>query len=249
MIHYHGGTFRTSDTAARFLFRRHAFLSFSEPNKIGLVAEVANSFALDNGAFSFWKSKKPVDWEGYYRFVEKWHRHPGFDFALIPDVIEGTLEENKDLISSWPFSFGIGVPIWHLHEPIMWAVELCHRYPRVAIGSSGVYANIGSNSWWDRMCKLFNAITDELGRPLCKIHGLRMLNPSIFTTFPFSSCDSANVDINCSDGSRWTTYNPPTDAIRAMVLAERIEAFNSKPFWDRKYIQVDLFSKPETKWI
>jgi hypothetical protein len=249
MIHYHGGPITPERDACRIWAKRHAFVSFAHPEQIGTVAEVSCSFGLDNGAFSFWKSGKKTDWKRYYDWVEQWHKHPGFDFALIPDIIDGSVDENSELINQWPFAFGIGVPIWHLNEPLDWAVSLSKNFPRIAIGSSGDYANIGSKQWWSRMCELFNSITDELGRPFTKIHGLRMLNPSIFSVFPFASCDSTNVARNCMDSSRWSNYNPPTNEVRGIVLAERIEAFNSKPIWDRKYIQVDLFKKPDTKWI
>ena len=33
-------------------------------------------------------------WDSYYRWIEAWRNHPGFDFAIIPDVIDGSEEEN-----------------------------------------------------------------------------------------------------------------------------------------------------------
>ena len=59
-----------------------------------MVAEICQSFILDNGAFSFWKrGDKRTDirqWLDYARFVMNWATHPGCDFFLIPDVIDGT---------------------------------------------------------------------------------------------------------------------------------------------------------------
>jgi hypothetical protein len=50
----------------------------------------------------------------YYRWVEAGRTHPGFDFAIIPDVIDGSEEENDDLMGEWPFFDG--VPDYHLHD-------------------------------------------------------------------------------------------------------------------------------------
>lgn len=51
---------------------RHAFISFANPGQINLAPDVTQSFALDNGAFSFWTKNRVVDWNEYYRFVERW---------------------------------------------------------------------------------------------------------------------------------------------------------------------------------
>jgi hypothetical protein len=91
MIHYHGTPIGgPRKDAARFLAGRHALVPFSYPDDIGIVAEVCQSFCLDNGAFTVWKQGGKLDVDGYIRWVAEWHRHPGFDFALIPDVIDGT---------------------------------------------------------------------------------------------------------------------------------------------------------------
>jgi hypothetical protein len=74
---------------------------------------------------------------------------------------------------------------------------------------------------------------DSDGRPLCKLHGLRMLNPDIFTRIPFSSADSCNAAINAGSTKRFGMYMPPTAQQRADVIASRIEASNSAAIWQR----------------
>lgn len=66
MIHYHGTPAGgTRDDAARFLRGRHALVPWVRDEDIGTVAEVCQSFMLDNGAFSAWKSGEPItDWGG-----------------------------------------------------------------------------------------------------------------------------------------------------------------------------------------
>ncbi len=72
MIHFHGGSI-TPDTCALKAWKgRHAFISFANAGQLALASEVTQSFALDNGAFSFWTKKRVVDWNEYYRFVERW---------------------------------------------------------------------------------------------------------------------------------------------------------------------------------
>jgi hypothetical protein len=241
MIHYHGTPITPETSSAVILSGRHAMVSFAHPEQINLVSEACQSFALDNGAFSAWKSGDPVvRWDGYYAFVEKWRMHPGFDFALIPDVIDGNEEDNDILVSEWPLSLTIGCPVWHLHESIERLNLLCSKWPRLAIGSSGEYSKIGTNKWWSRMSEAMNAICPN-GLPVTKLHGLRMLDPKIFCKFPFSSADSTNVARNIKFDSAWTgRYQPNNIAGRGVLLANRIEAFNSSNFWEECITQNDL---------
>ena len=100
MIHYHGGRHSTWQVAVEIWKRRHALVSYADPQQIVIAAEVAQSFALDNGAFSVWKQGVEVSWVAYYEWVEQWRRHPGFDWAVIPDVIDGDEAANDTLIDA-----------------------------------------------------------------------------------------------------------------------------------------------------
>ena len=233
MIHYHGTPITPEAAAAQILMRRHAMVSFAHPEQIDLVADVCQSFALDNGAFSAWRAGAPIaDWNPYYAWVEEWRRHPGFDWFLIPDVIDGSEEANDALISNFAPS-PHGVPVWHLHESLDRIERLIALgFPRIAIGSSGPFARIGALAWWRRMAEAMAVFCDEHGRPRTKLHGLRMLAPSVFASFPFASADSTNVARNIGLDSRWKgSYPPATKGGRGVVLAERIEAANSAARW------------------
>jgi len=87
------------------------------PGRHGIVAEVCQSFVFDNGAFSIWNKGGTPDVDGYTRWVEDWNRHPGFDWALIPDVIDEDEAANDALLAAWPRDIR-GVPVWHLHESL-----------------------------------------------------------------------------------------------------------------------------------
>ncbi|MBA1218170.1 hypothetical protein EGJ51_18000 [Pseudomonas fulva] len=239
MIHYHGTPIGgTRVDAARFLAGRHALVPFPRQDDMGIVAEVCQSFVFDNGAFSVWKRGAQLDTEGYYRWVEDWYRHPGFDWALIPDVIDGDEESNDLLIGEWPSSLP-GVPVWHMHESIERLQRLAHSWRTVAIGSSGQWRSPGTNAWWKRMGAAMDAICDEHGRPQCRLHGLRMLDPAIFQQLPLASADSTNAAVNGGSVSRFGMYIPPSAGQRACVIADRIEAHISAPIWSREP-QVEL---------
>lgn len=78
------------------------------------------------------------------------------------------------------------------------------------------------------------SICDDRGRPSCRLHGLRMLDPAIFSRLPFASADSTNAAVNGGSISRFGMYVPPTAGQRAEVIASRIEAHNSAAAWERE---------------
>lgn len=240
MIHYHGTPCgATREDAARFLSGRHAFISFARPEDIGTAAEVCQSFAIDNGAFTSWKSGEPIeDWSEYYDFCEHWHRHPGFDWAVIPDVIDGDEGENDALLNEWP-SHIEGVPVWHLHESLDRLNRLM-TWPRVALGSSGEWPTPGTVKWWDRINEAMSVSCNQDGYPRSKLHGLRMLNPAIFSQLPLSSADSTNAVRNSSLHLRFGQYCPPNASTRMSIIAERVEAYQSAAFWSIRSTQYCL---------
>lgn len=230
MIKYHGTPIGGPHVhKAEFYTRRHAMVSFAHQDDLGVVAEFCQSFVLDNGAFSVWRSGAKFDVDGYIAWVEEWHRHPGCDWALIPDVIDGAEEENDALIAAWPgYLRACGVPVWHLHESLSRLRVLSYQWPRIALGSSGQFSTPGTASWTRRMREAMRELCDG-GRPRCKIHGLRMLDPAIFHSYPFASADSTNAAQN---GHRLRVRaNLATTAEGCMGIANRIEGHNSAATW------------------
>ncbi|MDD5542912.1 MAG: hypothetical protein PHX83_07025 [Acidobacteriia bacterium] len=232
MIHYHGLPI-TPETAALMAIRGgHAFVSFAHFGQLGIAVEACASFALDNGAFSAWRASKPVeDWSPYYRWCEDCNRIPSCDFAVIPDVIDGDEEQNDRELEKWPLGT-FGSPVWHLHESLERLDRLASDWPRVCVGSSGEYATIGTVRWWTRMSEAMGILCDDVGRPRCKIHGLRMLDTAVFTRFPFSSADSTNIGRNVGIDAKWGGYySPPTKEARALLMRQRIESCNAPAVW------------------
>lgn len=242
MIHYHGTPIGGSrQDVARFLMGRHALVPFPRRDDMGIVGEVCQSFVFDNGAFSVWKRGAVLDVAGYTAWCNEYHLHPSFDWALIPDVIEGAEEDNDAMVADWPKHIR-GVPVWHMHESIDRLVRLGHDWPIVALGSSGAWPTPGVGAWWDRMSDAMTALCDPAGRPPCRLHGLRMLAPRVFTKLPLASADSTNAAVNCN-GKRWEgPYAPATAWQRAAVIADRVEAHNSLSHWPMdKEARIDLF--------
>jgi len=224
VIHYHGGPI-TPETVARRAWRgRHAFVSWAHPQQLGLAASVCQSFALDNGAFSLWRSGTAVDWADYYEWCAEWLDHPACDWAVIPDVIGGTEAENDALIAEWPHGHR-GVPVWHLNETPDRLERLALSWPRVALGSAAKFDVSTPSRCLDRLAEVLPAVSVN-GRPACKLHGLRMLNPQITSRVPLASADSTNVARNVGMDRAWEagSYCPATKETRADVLVERIES-------------------------
>lgn len=227
MIHYHGTPIGGNHiSAAKFLSGRHAFVSFARPDQITIVKNVCQSFAVDNGSFTTWKQGKTFSPDKYYNFIEKHKSHPAFDFAVIPDLIDGSEKDNNTMLYDWPFKNYIGVPVWHMHESLSRLRKLAELYPKIAIGSSSQFKTPGTNLWNIRIKEAFNMITEE-GEVICKVHGLRMLDPKIFTRFPFSSCDSTNVGRNVTNKKKWKSMESLSDHVKATIIADRIESYQS----------------------
>lgn len=234
MIHYHGLPITPETAAHRVLSAGHGFVSFAEPRNLALAAAVCQSFAVDNGAFSAWKQGNPVqDWRPFYEWAAGCRRIPSCDFAVVPDVIDGSEADNDALLYDWPLPAWFGAPVWHMHESLDRLQRLAADWPRVCIGSSGAFATVGTLEWWHRMSEAMHAVCNADGEPLVKLHGLRMLNPAVFTHLPFASADSTNIGRNIGIDKAWRgTYLPPTKEARADVMRSRIELNNSPARWN-----------------
>ncbi len=245
MIHYHGSPLSgPRDLASRFYSGKHAMVSFAYPEQTPIIAEVCQSFALDNGAFTTWTKGKEFDFNGYCEWVDQWITHPGFDWCLIPDTIDGDESANDRLLERFMGRYGLSapiVPVWHFHESVRRLQGLCGAFRRVALGSSGQWPTPGTDEWWYRVGEFMPTICLG-GRPVCKLHGLRMLSKDIFPKMPLASADSTNAVVNAGAMARFGTYPAATAAERAHSIASGIEAFNSAAVWYREETMKSLFS-------
>jgi len=241
VIHYHGGPITPETCALRAWQGRHAFIRWGHHAQVELAASVCQSFALDNGAFSVWRrGDPPPHWPDYYDWCAHWLSHPACDWAVIPDVIGGTEAENDALVDEWPTHLA-GVPVWHLDESPERLVRLADRFPRVALGSAAEFDVKRPMAAVARLAAVLPHISDDAGRPLVKLHGLRMLNPAVITRVPLASGDSTNVGRNIGIDKAWRgSYAPATKEARVDVLVQLME---SHPTPDR---MVPLEQPPPT---
>jgi len=210
MIHYHCADVNPASKLLE-LAGRHLIVSHAYPRCVDIAHHIAQSVALDNGAFSVWRSGKKHDWSGFYSWCDKWLDAPT-TWAIIPDVIGGGVDIQDKLVSEWPHG-DRGAPVWHLDEPIDRLLRLTDEWEKVCLGSSGEYSVIGDDRWHSRMTSAFNAVAKR-GR-LPWFHGLRM--QSVGHLYPFGSVDSADIARNHNRqqntitkmAERWDRAQPP----------------------------------------
>lgn len=244
MRHYHGTPIGgTRASADEFAERRHILIPWKRPEDLERAMTLSRGFIVDNSAYSFWSTGENPNWMDYINWCRSFARHPRFDFALVPDVINGTEKDNAELISLWdkkawhPVRIQ-GCPVWHMHESLDKLKMLCNgRWRHVAIGSSGQWPNPGVGSWWDRMDEAFDVICDDDGYPTAKIHGLRMLRGDIIRRYPFASCDSTNAVQN---GLREAMKNGVDSSWGKATIARRMELVQSPSRWVRGAVQKEF---------
>lgn len=207
-------------------------VSYEDHRQIEEAAEICQSVVLDNGAFSAWRAGRPHDFAGYQVWATHWLRHPAVEWCVIPDVIDGTEAQNDALLAEWTLPREVSVPVYHFHESLE-RLERLTVYPRIALGSSGQYADPGTPQWWSRMAAIMEVLCDKDGFPRVKLHGLRMLDSVLFAHIPLSSADSCNVARNIGLDQAWSgTYTPRSKWARALVMMDRIEYHASARRWD-----------------
>lgn len=233
MIHFHGLPMTPVADMLRAMQGRHAMVSFEDPRQIEEAAEVCQSVVLDNGAFSAWRAGRKHDFAGYQAWAAKWVKHPAVEWCVIPDVIDGDEYANDQLLAIWGVDSTVSVPVYHMHESLDRLERLVNAgYQRVALGSSGKFKDPGAPAWWRRMAEMMEVACDADGFPVCKLHGLRMLDPVLFSHLPLSSADSCNVARNIGLDNAWRgTYAPRSKWARALVMMDRIEGHASARRW------------------
>ena len=207
---------------------RHVLIPFIRQDDLDLAIEYSSSFIVDNSAYSAYTKGVSIDWESYYKWVEGLLHYPNFDWAIIPDVIGGSERENDLLVGQYPPLLK-GVPVWHSNESTARLQRLCQEFDRVAIGSSPLNA-VGTMGWWQTINRAMDSITDNDGRVKygCRLHGLRMMNPTIFKALPLASADSASIARNANNGTI-----SPSRLVRLTVLASRVESLNASQVWQK----------------
>lgn len=225
-LHYHGTPI--SPRAELLKMAGKSFcVSFAEPRDGDWCLQNAQAVMWDSGAFTAFTQGKQVEWARYYEWLEPRLGHP--HWAVIPDVIDGTVEAQRALVAEWPFDLWLGAPVWHMGLPVDYLLELTDQWPRVCFGSSGRYWQVGSADWERRADEAFNAMAKR--GPLPWVHMLRGLALA-GDRWPFASADSTNVARN------FKNIGAETDPER---MARRIDAVQCPIKWTLRGQQKDMF--------
>lgn len=226
MLHYHGTPITPKSQLDRMSGRLFC-VSYAAPQDMATCLKIGQSVMFDNGAFSAKTRGFRFTADGFYRWVEPHLAHP--HWAVIPDVIDGTIGQQREMIKTWPFRKELGVPVWHLGLEIDYMLELAECWGRVCFGSAGEYWQIGTQKWRGRMSEAFNALSRTFGKQLPWVHGLRMLGQAS-GPWPLASADSTNVGRNYKDG-----------VVCADCMARRIDSTNPPTLWAERKLQGVLF--------
>lgn len=224
-IHYHG-TPLTPRSELLKMAGKHFCVSHANPSDAEWCLANGQSVMLDNGAFSQHTRGHVPDWAKFYEWVETKLGYP--HWAVVPDVIGGSVEDNLALISEWPHRRELSCVVWHMHEPIEHLLDLTQMgFGKIAFGSSGQYWQVGSDTWERRADEAFNALTAS--GPIPWVHMMRGL-ALCGDRWPFASADSVNVARNYKDSSTCPER-----------MARRIDAVQNPISWKTRGEQMSLF--------
>lgn len=226
MIHYHG-TPLTPRSELQKMAGKHFCVSFANPADADWCITNGQSVMLDNGAFSF-RDKGGLDPEAFAAWVEPMLGHP--HWAVIPDVIDGSVDEQRGLIAKWPHPACLSAPVWHMGLSFDWLVELAESFPRICFGSTAQYWIVGSPEWERRCDAAFNELEKRGLRPW--VHMLRGLS-LCGERWPFASADSVNVARN---------FKNPGSRVCPERMARRIDAIQNPVRWQIRSEQMELFN-------
>jgi len=224
MIHYHG----TPITPKIQLYKmagKHFCVSFAHPSDVKTCLEIGQSVMFDCGSFSVFTRGLEVDFKKYYKWLEDKLSHP--HWCLPPDKINGSIEDQKKLIKTFPFSKDYACPVWHIHLDISYLFYLVENYQKVCFGSSGEFWIVNSEKWRARMDYVFNELVKKYNK-VPYIHMLRGLQMG-GDKYPFASADSTNVARNFKDQNRCPEK-----------MAREIDSLQTPVNWVQQPIQQQL---------
>ena len=215
-LHYHG-TPITPRSQLLTLAGRCFCVSYAEPRDVHVCHEIGQSVMLDNGAFTAWTQGRDVNWIDFLDWCEPWLDFPT-TWAVVPDVIDGD-EDINDGLCRTILGAGVGrdcqwAPVWHMHESLDRLADLAATSQRVCFGSSGAFAQVGSDGWRRRCDQAFDLLTRD--GPVPWVHMLRGMALS-GSEYPFASVDSTDVARNhsqrgstaASQAARWDAIQCP----------------------------------------
>jgi hypothetical protein len=206
---------------------RHFCVPFSDPRDADTCMMIGQSCMFDNGKFGAHTRGLEIDEGKLFAWIEPRLGHP--HWAVVLDEIDGTVEQQRAMVAQWPFPKALRGPVWHLALPVEYLFELIDAgWPRICVGSSGRYWQVGSDEWRRRIEDVFDALARTYGAYLPWLHMLRGLNLA-GDIYPFASADSVNVARNYKDS------NTCPDR-----MARNIDARQSPVRWNPRLKQMEI---------
>lgn len=195
---YHGTPITPNSVFEEHMRFRNVLVSFARPDQFKLSLEHAKEIMIDNGAFSIWtrnkrsSNPKKTNWDSYFKWIDE--IYSDITEFILPDVIDGSEEENDHLLTEC--SLMNGMPVWHVNESYDRLERLAADYPYIAFGSAGEYGTLGTDKWNKKVSGAMKLLSDDDDVPVIKVHMLRCLNHKVFSNFAFYSGDSTNLARN-----------------------------------------------------
>jgi hypothetical protein len=232
VIHYHG-----TPITPRFELQRMAgknfCVSFANAGDADECLRMGQSIMWDNGAFTIWKSSKDknIDWNKFYAWLETRLGHP--HWGVVPDVIQGTAEQNIELIQQWPFPKSLSGVVWHMNEGLDHLLRLIELgFSKICFGSTDEYDPIGCPAWERLMDFIFNELERRGILRNLWIHMMRGLS-LCGDVYPFASADSTNVARN---------FKNIGERVDPERMARRIDSVQCPIRWTIRPTQKDMFN-------
>lgn len=176
---------------------RNFCVSYAQTQDANWCIDNAQSIMWDNGAFSAYTNGKEFNKVGYLNWLND--KLYGANWAVVPDVIGGTVDDQRSMMRGWHYPDHLSCYVWHMDLPLDWLKELVETYPRVAFGSSGKYWKVNSPEWQDRADDAWDVILGTGTRPwVHMMRGLKICGKR----WPFASADSTNVARNFKNKGR-----------------------------------------------
>ena len=187
MIHYHGTPISPRAELDK-LAGKHFCVSYARTDNLSWCIKNAQSIMFDNGAFSSYTRGQKFNAPKYIKWLDD--KLYGANWAVIPDMIDGDVEDQVKLISKWPYPKHVSAPVWHMHLSLDWLWEIVDNYPRFCFGSSGEYWKVGDAKWSRRADQAWDLIQKSNTRPwVHMMRGLKLRKER----WPFASADSTYV--------------------------------------------------------
>lgn len=194
----------------RFVLESHYYMRPWQAEQIGNIEH----FMLDSGAFTFLKSRRPIDVddyvEGYIKFIKQYDVQHFFELDI--DASVGYEEVKKIRQKIERKTKKRCIPVWHKSRGIKDFHDMCRKYDYVSIGG------IASKEINRQEYFMLNSFCDLAKDYGCKIHGLGF-TPNNLKDFRFDSVDSTSWK---SGGLYGRLYEYADGMLRSEKMKERI---------------------------